>query len=102
MFTVCRYEHFFHFALAHLLLYGIVKDFWNVWARPEDQKSKSTKSKSKRKRKHRLHGIRYILPRYIREEIKKRADKMGWTSQLKKRSADVFGQALSHGFALFG
>lgn len=90
-YPVHRYEHFFHFALAHLLLYGIVKDFWNVWARPEDQKQKASGGKSKRRRKHRLHGIAYVLPKYIREVIKKRAEKMGWTSHLKKRSADVFG-----------
>lgn len=88
---VHRYEHFFHFALAHLLLYGIVKDFWNVWTRPEDSKQKPTGAKSKRRKKHRLHGIIYILPRYIREAIKRRAENMRWTAQLKKRSADVLG-----------
>lgn len=89
--TSCRYEHFFHFALAHLLLYGIVRDFWNVWLRPEDPKPKADGTKPKRRKKHRLHGNKYVLPRYIREVIKRRAAKMHWTAQMKKRSADVLG-----------
>lgn len=39
----CRYEHFFRFAVAHLLLFGSAKDFGNTWLR------KGTKDKKKGK-----------------------------------------------------
>ena len=29
---MCRYENFGHFAVAHLFLYGLLKDFFSVWS----------------------------------------------------------------------
>lgn len=92
---VNRYEHFFHFALAHLLLYGLVKDFLNIWARPPDSHRKSSKSSSRSHRKPRLAGNIYIWPRLVKKQIALRATQVKWTSQLKKRSADVFGYVLA-------
>ena len=89
----CRYEHFFHFALAHLTLYGLVKDFWAVWARLPETHRGGSKSSANRLRKPRLASIKYILPRYIKKEIAARATQIQWTSQVKKRSADVLGYA---------
>lgn len=37
----CRYENFFHFALAHLFLYGLLKDFLLVWCEGKQPKNRS-------------------------------------------------------------
>lgn len=90
---VCRYEHFFHFAIAHLLLYGLVKDFWNIWLRAPEGHNESSKRKGKRKgkRRSRLAGNIFNLPRGIKKAIVQRTGQVFRTAQLKKRSADLLG-----------
>lgn len=49
---VSRYPHFFHFALCHLLLYGLAKDWVVVWFRKvptkEEQQQASASTSGKR------------------------------------------------------
>lgn len=85
----CRYEHFFHFAIAHLTLYGLVKDFWNVWARPPSRHRGATLPKKNRFAK--LADCEYILPRHIRLVIAARGSQIKWCSGMKNRSADLLG-----------
>lgn len=93
--STCRYEHFFHFALAHLNLYGLVKDFWAVWLRVPESTAKSSNASKNRIRMPRLKDNKYILPRYIRTAIALRSTQIHFTSQVKKRSADLLGYAKS-------
>lgn len=85
----CRYEHFFHFAIAHLLLYGLVKDFWKIWTRSPDRHERGPGKKQPRKSA--LHGNPFLLPPKIRKQIVEKTTQVQWTKQMKKRSADILG-----------
>lgn len=118
-----RYSHFFHFAIAHMVLYGTHKDFHNVWLRKLPSKTSQAARNKKRKRSstqagaaadaepdHEAHytgklaGNPFVLPSYIRNAIHQRAADILWTNQFKKRyedlikcvsSAHVYGRFMS-------
>jgi hypothetical protein len=100
----CSYEHFFHFAIAHLLSYGLIKDFHSIWLRPSRTFTLFGCDKDSQKRNHleveaavlsSADSTEYILPAYVRHEITRRAAHVRWTSQFKKPYTDVVKCALA-------
>jgi hypothetical protein len=62
------YTTFFHYAVAHLLLSGVLKDFFNFWLRAfEDQEETES-----RRGAHEEALCPFIMPQPVREEIVKR------------------------------
>jgi hypothetical protein len=85
---ICRYQHFFHIPVAHLILYGIYKDFWNLWLRP--------------KKNVLAQGNGFILPSHVRAEISKRAPAVLLTELFKKPYTDILKYAYSlHNIAYY-
>lgn len=83
-----RYENFSQFAVAHLFLYGILKDFYAVWCDPNMPKNRadvyteSVHNKSTSK-------ARYAWPPYIKQQIVDRADSIQATRQWSIAGANV-------------
>lgn len=64
----CRYENFFHFALAHLFLYGLLKDWvklWNDSGNPKNRADARTVMKDDKPSRE----VMFALPTYIRRQI---------------------------------
>ena len=77
-----RHQHFFHIPVAHVILYGIFKDFWNLWLRP--------------KKDVLAYGNEYIMPTHVRAEISKRAPAILLTELFKKPYTDILKYDVSH------
>jgi hypothetical protein len=73
--------HFFKIPAAHVLLYGILKDFFNVWMRKENE--------------HLSWGERFRMPAAVKREISRRANDMLLTELFKKPYTD-FAKYASH------
>lgn len=86
---MCRYENFWHYAVAHLFLYGLVKDFLNIWAEPNfprergDLRWVGTGADAVRRPK-------FVWPGYIKHIIQRRSGDITPTRQWSLVGADVF------------
>jgi hypothetical protein len=76
----CRFQHFFHLPVAHILLYGIIKDFWSTWLRKPCTKV--------------AQGQQYILPSQVRKKMVERDVIIKLTDLFKKGYDDVVKYAL--------
>lgn len=77
---VCSPLHFFRLGTAHILLLGLVKDFWEQFLpRPQELKTRE--------------GIaaQMVLPKEIRTAIEQKASQMQATSAITKPYMDVVG-----------
>jgi hypothetical protein len=77
-----RHQHFFHIPVAHVILYGIVKDFWKLWLRAKKDVLSC--------------GDDFILPNNVRAEITKRAPFVLLTELFKKPYTDILKYDDSH------
>lgn len=77
--------HFFRLGTAHILLLGLLCDFWAQFLpRPQDLKRRTGKAAT------------MVLPKGVRKAISRKATLMQATSAITKPYTDVVGYAPSH------
>lgn len=79
----CSPCHFFRFGVAHILLLGLLSDFWSQWLPP-----KSARGKKKRQRPE-GPGSYYVLPKHICKAISERAGNIMLTELFGKPYRDL-------------
>lgn len=90
--SVCRYENFFHFALAHLFLYGLLKDWATVWTDPSHPKSRADASISDETVQS-VRTVLYTLPTSLKRQILMKAWRIVPTRQWNIQGAS-FGRCI--------
>lgn len=81
----CSPLHFFRLGIAHILLLGLVKDFWDQFLpRPQDVRMRGE------------IAAHMVLPKEIRKAIEQKAPLMQATSAITKPYVDIVGCALPH------
>lgn len=78
-----RYEHAVAYPLAHLMPFGVSADFLRVWLRPLPGAKKGKKRKRNEKAVT-MEDIRFVLPQTVRQQLKKRGEKIKMTAQIKR------------------
>lgn len=95
LFTECRvyrYEHFSHYAVAHLFLYGILKDFYSIWSDASAPGRRGDLYKVTTNHKE-VVKARYAWPSYIKVHIEQRISGILPTRQWSIAGASVLRSA---------
>ena len=71
-----RYTTFYPLPVAHLLLLGIVKDFWKYWLRKKDSEGKAGDNT-------------YRIPDQVKHKLERRAKAVQLTKEHTKRAGDL-------------
>ena len=86
---ICRYENFCHFAVAHLFLYGLLKDFFSVWSDAGQPKRRGDLRDVRRPDGKVVQRAIYAWPAYIIKFLKKRMQAIIPTRQWSIAGASV-------------
>lgn len=74
----CSPLHVFRLGTAHVILLGLLPDFWKLWL--PGNKDKVVKG---------ANGVTYQLPGYIRLELSRRAQDFQSIKSISKRYKDI-------------
>lgn len=86
---LCRYENFCHFAVAHLFLYGLLKDFFSVWSEAGQPKRRADLRDVRRPDGKVVKRAIYAWPAHIIKFLKKRMQAIIPTRQWSIAGASV-------------
>lgn len=70
-----RYMHYFHLPLAHMILYGILKDHTRLWLRPPKVKL--------------VQGNEHVFPAAVRKKMTSRAPQIQATGLFSCKYEDI-------------